>query len=92
MTVVVLGDHLPHPPDWVCTGCSKDWPCDPAREALATEFGAGAGVVTLGALMSMHLANATVDLTSVPPAELYERFIAWTRPVPLDAPSPVEVP
>lgn len=83
-----MSDHLPHPPDWVCTGCGRDWPCDPAREALASEFGTdagtlNAGAVSLGALMSMHLSIAIGDLDRVPAAELYQRFIAWTRPTPL---------
>lgn len=78
----MTGGHEPARPAWTCGACGKDWPCDPAREALAVEHGPYR--IALAVYMAGHLSNAVADGISGP--ELYERFVAWTRSVPLDAP------
>ena len=34
---MTIGEHQPKRPQWDCEACGKEWPCDPAREALRAE-------------------------------------------------------
>lgn len=70
-----MSEHTPARPGWDCLACGRPWPCDPAREALATRFKG----TRLAVFTAAYLGEATRDLTTTPPAELYDRFIAWTR-------------
>jgi len=74
--------HHPRRPDWSCESCELDWPCDPARERLMSETGGG---THLAMLMACHLEEFVGDSPGVPVGEAFDRFIAWTRRVPLDS-------
>jgi hypothetical protein len=67
--------HVPARPSWDCQACGCPWPCDPAREERA-------GDPTLSIYLSLQLADAASDMPWAPPGELWERFVAWTRPQP----------
>lgn len=71
--------HQPERPSWDCDTCGKAWPCDPARERLVAE-GTGPG---LAMVMWDRLEAAVTELPSMPAAEFFDRFIAWTRPTEL---------
>jgi hypothetical protein len=73
--------HQPHRPSWDCDTCGKPWPCDPARERLISE---GTGP-SLAILMWGHLEDAVLELPETPSGEVFDRFLAWTRPA---APAP----
>jgi len=67
-------EHLPKRPYWDCAACGRSWPCDPAREHLATELDR----TQLAIYAWLQLEDAVRDMPSAAPAELYERFVAWT--------------
>jgi hypothetical protein len=73
-----MSEHLPKRPQWNCEACDMEWPCDPAREALAGETGGG---TRLAILMWTHLEDFALDTVSGPLTGAFERFICWTRPV-----------
>ena len=70
--------HQPSRPSWDCRACARPWPCEDARQRLAQLYGR----VTLSIFMADRLLEATRDLTTVTPAELFDRFLAWTRTQP----------
>jgi hypothetical protein len=70
-----VNGHRPHRPNWDCIACGEAWPCDPARTDLAATFSR----TRLAIYQVAQLTVAAADMPSAPPAELYERFIAWTR-------------
>ncbi|GAA4714611.1 flavin reductase [Phytohabitans rumicis] len=72
------GEHTPARPAWTCVACSRDWPCEPARVQLIGEYGEQR--VNLAVYMATQLGHAAGELTHASPTELYQRFIAWTRP------------
>ena len=69
-------DHPPSRPSWLCAADGEPWPCDAAREQLASEM-AGVGLAMWMATTMVHAAR---EDPSIPPSELFQRFIAWTRP------------
>ena len=71
--------HLPKRPSWDCDTCpgGKPWPCDPAREKLATEYSDDR--VGLSIHLGDMLAHAIREQPRMPPQELFERFVSWTR-------------
>ena len=69
-------EHTADRPSWDCRVCGGPWPCDPAREALAAEM-SPTGLAIYGAV---NLSEAVCDLPTTPPGELFDRFVAWTRP------------
>ncbi|MET8084946.1 flavin reductase [Micromonospora sp. NPDC005237] len=73
------GEHLPRRPQWHCQTCAADtpWPCHPARVRLAEAYGCDR--IGLSIYVSGLLVVVVVELPEVAPAELYERFVAWTR-------------
>jgi hypothetical protein len=73
--VLVTDEHIAARPSWDCRACSKPWPCDPAREGLASEMDR----VSLAIYMWTNLEEAIGDMPTGPPSELFERFIRWTR-------------
>lgn len=68
--------HVAARPSWDCAVCGRPWPCDPAREELASTL-TGVG---LAMQMWVYLESAAEDLRAVPVQELFERFLSWTRP------------
>ena len=79
-------EHRPRRPSWDCEACDRPWPCDPAREYLASTL--DDYLVPVYMVGQLELAAADL-LPAVSADELYERFVAWTRPAPLPLP---EVP
>ena len=77
-TLTNVTDHLPTRPSWDCQACDKPWPCDPARERLTQMYGR----TTLSIFAAERLIEAARDVPTITPAELFERFLSWTRPVP----------
>ena len=68
-------EHPPVIPSWDCGACGEPWPCDHAREQLAAEM-RGTDLVLYMAVTMVHAAR---DNTTIPPSELFERFLAWAR-------------
>lgn len=77
MAAIATGEHAPQRPAWICACCGQDWPCSPARVQLGEQYGAQR--VNLAVQMFVQLGYAVSELTTVTPAQLFERFIAWTR-------------
>jgi hypothetical protein len=71
----VTDDHPAARPSWDCAACGRPWPCDPAREQLAAEFSG----TYLTLFLSVDMVDAARDNPGIPPSELHERFLAWTR-------------
>lgn len=71
--------HTPNRPGWTCQTCNggKPWPCDPARVRLAEAY--GTDKTNLSMFMGSLLTAALTELPNTPPAELFDRFISWTR-------------
>jgi hypothetical protein len=74
----VSEEHKPVRPSWACDSCGEPWPCDPAREQLASEL--RGSYLTLN--MSIYMINAARENPLIPPSELYQRFLAWARRPP----------
>lgn len=72
------GEHTPIRPAWTCSACGQDWPCAPGRDQLGQEYGDQR--VNLAVYMATQLGHAAAELPRATPTQLYERFIAWTRP------------
>jgi hypothetical protein len=68
-------EHQPIRPSWDCRACDKPWPCDPARAWLTLIYPR----TTLSMHAAERLAEAALDVPTTTPAELFERFLAWTR-------------
>jgi hypothetical protein len=68
-------EHEPEKPSWDCKRCGGPWPCDPAREYMAARLGR----VALAVHMWERLDEAAGDVRTLPPSELFERFLSWTR-------------
>lgn len=75
-----MTEHMAQRPSWECRACGKDWPCDPARERLAAEYGADA--TGLATWLWMRLEEYALDAGPGPLSGAFERFIAWSRPRP----------
>ncbi|MEV4212908.1 flavin reductase [Micromonospora sp. NPDC049662] len=73
----MAGEHLPRRPQWDCLACEQDWPCDPARVRLAEAYGDNR--INLAMYVGSLLFVATAELPDADPADLHERFVAWTR-------------
>jgi hypothetical protein len=67
--------HLPHRPAWTCQRCGLPYPCPTARDRLLAVYGR---TPALARRASDLLYEAVPDLAGVPPADLFDRFIAWT--------------
>ncbi|GHJ06896.1 hypothetical protein TPA0907_12630 [Micromonospora humidisoli] len=76
--------HVAMRPLWRCRNCGREWPCQPAKLALLTEYRRDRTglVVYLGTLMH----EATNQLAQLhpehPPARMTERFLSWARARP----------
>jgi hypothetical protein len=80
MPTIVLA-HAPTE-TWDCSACDGNWPCKSARDELR-ELHAD-DPVELAVHMAHCLGRAAGVLAAQDPTRLYERFIGWTRPTPLD--------
>lgn len=71
--------HQPNRPGWTCQACNggAPWPCSPARVRLGEAY--AGDLVALSAYMGALLAAALTEMPTTPPAELFDRFINWTR-------------
>jgi hypothetical protein len=69
--------HVAERPSWDCAACGKPWPCDPAREELARRTGGGTPLAIAG---WSYLEDFVRDQGPGPLAEVFDRFIGWTRP------------
>ncbi len=76
----LMAQAVPHPPTrpgWHCEPCDAAWPCDPARMQLAEQYGTDR--VGLSMYMGGRLSQAVREVPTAAPAELFERFVVWTR-------------
>jgi hypothetical protein len=69
-------EHKADRPSWDCGTCGAPWPCEPAREQIIAEHGAGTRLVLW---MSIDMIDAARENPGLLPGQLYERFISWTR-------------
>jgi hypothetical protein len=67
-------EHTAERPSWDCRVCGKPWPCDPARERLASTL----SLTTLAMTMWTNLEEAAGDMPTMPVSEAFERFLNWT--------------
>lgn len=86
-------------PLWRCRTCAAPWPCQPARLLLTREYRRDR--VALSIYMASQLCEATADVVRLnphptpTPAELFDRFLAWTARPPArtgDAAAPGDGP
>jgi hypothetical protein len=73
-------EHLSTRPSWDCLACGQPWPCANAKANLQAEFENFPSVLAI--YMSSQMHEALVDLIGhgpIPPADLYDRFLAWIR-------------
>lgn len=62
--------HAPVRPGWDCR-CGRPYPCDEVKASLPDPIDAAM-------YMAGWLADASADL-DLPPRQMHERFMAWTR-------------
>lgn len=71
--------HTPQADTFMCTACGQPWPCPPARQHLINEFPSRP---ELSMAMAAEMEHAVRVLPAdVTPAELFDRFLGWTRRV-----------
>ncbi len=80
-------EHLMVRPAWRCTCGAAQWPCARARSQLLKTR----DPLSLGMYASDWLREAATDLPESTPAELFDRFMRWTRPMTVRAAEPGEV-
>lgn len=80
-----MSDHCPSP-TWDCRACGKDWPCDPAREALRIQYRNQPGKLAVFMYRKLEAAAPALTASGMSRGEMWDRFIEWTKPVPLDVP------
>ncbi|MFV2017893.1 flavin reductase [Micromonospora sp. LOL_023] len=70
--------HEPARPTWSCTVCSDGtpWPCSPARTQLAEAYAGEPIALSVDIAELLSVAAEEAGITD--PADLYERFVAWT--------------
>ncbi|SCG61140.1 hypothetical protein GA0070609_3690 [Micromonospora echinaurantiaca] len=76
--------HVAARPAWRCRACAAPWPCQPAKLALRVEY--AHDPVGLSVYLCVLLHEAAADWLRLrprppDPAELFARFVGWTRPV-----------
>lgn len=69
--------HQPLRPGWTCRRCGLPYVCPVGRVELVLAY---AHTTALGRHASMLLEQAAQDQPELEPAELWGRFIAWTKP------------
>ncbi len=75
-SVGVVAQHTAERPQWTCRVCGLAWPCEPARQELRSSMRGP----SLALFATAQLDAAVRDLPELSPAELWERFVAWTKP------------
>lgn len=65
-------EHDPQRPSWDCAACGQPWPCDPARERVATS----PPHVRLR-LMVSYLLDASQDRPYEPAGDMVASFVGW---------------
>lgn len=70
-------DHQPDRPSWNCSTCSEEWPCPPAKVRLTEATGGG---TALAITSWNYLEEFIRDQPTGPLAEVFDRFVRWTRP------------
>jgi hypothetical protein len=77
-----LAEHAPATPDWTCGTCGADWPCEPKRARLLTEYATDRPMLSV--YLGACLAAAVEDLHAPGPTSLQDRFLGWLprRPSP----------
>ncbi|MBE1488876.1 hypothetical protein [Plantactinospora soyae] len=68
-------DHAAVRPDWTCSCGDQRWPCPDARMLLLRTT----DPCRLSTRAGDWMREAARDLSDVTPAELFERFLSWTR-------------
>ncbi len=69
--------HPPLRPSWDCASCGTPWPCSPARVEIGERYADDR--VGLAIYAGMQLDHAAREVPAADPADLYERFVSWTR-------------
>ncbi|TDB69757.1 MULTISPECIES: flavin reductase [unclassified Micromonospora] len=80
MTARRVVPHVAMRPLWRCRNCGAEWPCQPARLSLLSEYREDrtALIIYLGTLM----AEASDQLAQLNPdrrVDLTDRFLTWAR-------------
>ncbi|MEV6815866.1 hypothetical protein [Micromonospora sp. NPDC051296] len=71
----VAREHAPVTPDWTCGTCGADWPCEPKRDRLLTEYGEDRAMLSV--YLGACLAAAAEDLHAPGATSLRNRFFGW---------------
>ncbi|MFG1953763.1 flavin reductase [Micromonospora sp. NPDC048830] len=73
--------HQPMRPLWRCRNCGAEWPCQPARLVLLTEYrnDRTALLVYLSTLMAEAAEHLAALNGHARPANLHDRFLNWAR-------------
>jgi hypothetical protein len=73
-------EHLYQRPTWDCRICENPWPCANAKSDLLAEFAKFPSVLQIYMSAQMHDALHELTAHGEPvPADLYQRFLSWTR-------------
>ncbi|MFY1620095.1 flavin reductase [Micromonospora sp. WMMD736] len=73
--------HLPMRPLWRCRGCGVEWPCQPAKLSLLSEYqGNRTGLIIYLAQQMVEARDQLHQLNPDKMPDLTERFLAWARP------------
>lgn len=78
-----LHPHMPLRPLWICRSCAGPWPCAGARLMLKAEYADDRPALAVFMATVLHEATAELSKLTSPgpaPAELFTRFVEWTRP------------
>ncbi|MEO3780438.1 flavin reductase [Micromonospora sp. B11E3] len=72
--------HLPMRPLWRCRNCGAEWPCQPARLSLLSEYRGNRTslLIYLSGLM-VEARDQLAQLSSQHIPDLTDRFITWAR-------------
>ncbi len=73
--VAGAGEHAPRTPDWTCGTCGAEWPCQPKRDRLLTEYGVDRAMLSV--YLGACLAAAAEDLHAPGATSLQDRFFGW---------------
>jgi hypothetical protein len=68
-------EHAAVRPDWTCSCGDRRWPCPDARTLLRRTT----DPCRLAIRATDWMRDAARELSDVTPAELFERFLSWTR-------------
>ncbi|GAB3851499.1 hypothetical protein GCM10029963_39420 [Micromonospora andamanensis] len=79
-------EHAPVTPEWTCGTCGGEWPCEPKRKRLLTEYGEDRAMLSV--YLGACLAAAAEDLHIAGSTSLQDRFFGWLPPRAKTAVSP----